>query len=93
MIKAIKKGAGIASRKAADYVGSKVQTRIREKTLDYRKKLNSVIWQQFLYMFAFVLIIFGIINFFSKTYNQEFVFILIGVIILIIGFFVSKKSN
>jgi cytochrome c biogenesis protein CcdA len=92
MFKSIKKGVTLASKKATDYVNNKVKEEVEEKINAYKNKVVSVLWVQFLYIFAFILISLGIIHFFSNSYPKEYVLIIAGVIILLIGWFIGKKN-
>ncbi|MBU1051358.1 MAG: hypothetical protein KJ718_02260 [Nanoarchaeota archaeon] len=92
MLKSIKKGVGLASRKAADYVGERVKGEIEGKVSSYKKRFNLILWEQTLFIFGFVLISLGAIQFFSRTYSTELIFVVAGIIILIIGYFVKKIS-
>jgi len=93
MLKSIKKGVGVASKGAVNYVGKKLKDEAEEKINLYRNKVESILWKQIFLILGFVLIVTGVVQFFSETYRKDLVFILIGAIILLLGLFFKKRNN
>lgn len=90
MIKGVKKGLGLASKKATAYVEDKVKEGVQDRFLFYKKKIVRIVWQQTFFIFGVLLLLIGIINAVAEKLSLKYAYILSGLIAIIISFFLKE---
>ena len=92
----MKKVAGKIAKKAVNTavvgtVGTKVKEEVEKKMQSYKKKIALLALELGFFVLGFNFFILGISGFLSKSFPEEVVFLVIGLLLVLLGYIFSRN--